>query len=88
VPFRGSDNIRVINPGEGPKQSDQTRKHQTPPGRDQNFTPPGKGGTPPGHERKNFTPPRQGTTPSGQGKESTPTDQHSSESFKGKGKRK
>jgi hypothetical protein len=68
IPFRGSDNIRVIEPGEEPKRLNRMRERWMPPGLDEDFTPPGKGGTLPGHERKNFTPPDRGGISSGQEK--------------------
>jgi hypothetical protein len=49
-----------LEPGEGPKRLDKVRERRTPPGLDEDFVPPGKGGTPPGHERRGFTPPEQG----------------------------
>jgi len=53
VPFRGSDNIRVINPGNPQRLSVLAerwvpRKPEALPGLERRgFTPPGQGGTPP-----------------------------------------
>jgi hypothetical protein len=71
IPFRDSDNIRVIDPGKAPKRLNQVREKWTPPGLDEDFVPPGRGGTPPGHERRGFTPSGQGGTPPSQEKRDT-----------------
>jgi len=68
IPFRGSDNIRVINPGNPqrlsvlakrwvPRRPEAPKRPEAPPGLERRgFTPPGQGGTPPGQERREETP--------------------------------
>jgi len=62
IPFRGSDNIRVINPGNPQKLGVLVerwipRKPEAPPGLERRgFTPPGQEETPPGQERWSETP--------------------------------